>query len=50
LQLLLTTAEHKALNACAARMETTASEIIRGCLRTLLKMQIPDGLRRGDGR
>ncbi len=37
LQLLLTAAEHKALNEYAARKELTASEIIRNCLRTLLE-------------
>jgi hypothetical protein len=37
LQLLLTAAEHKALSEYAVRRETTASEIVRGCLRSVLK-------------
>ena len=37
LQLLLTVAEHKALNNVATQRETTASEILRDCLRTLLE-------------
>lgn len=36
LQLLLTASEHKALNEYAARQELTASEIIRGCIRSLV--------------
>jgi hypothetical protein len=39
LQLLLTAAEHKALNEYAVRREMTASEIIRGCIRSLLDGQ-----------
>jgi hypothetical protein len=37
LQLLLTPAEHKTLNEYAARQELTASEIVRGCIRSLLE-------------
>jgi hypothetical protein len=37
LQLLLTRAERKALNEYAADQGTTASEIVRGCLRRLLE-------------
>ena len=37
LQLLLTASEHKGLNAYAARRETTASEVVRGCIRMLLE-------------
>jgi hypothetical protein len=37
LQLLLTTTEHKALNKHAARHEMTASELVRACIRALLK-------------
>jgi hypothetical protein len=36
LQLLLTTSEQKALNKYAAERQATVSEIIRGCLRSLL--------------
>lgn len=50
LQLLLTQAEHKALNEYAARKEMTASEIIRGCLRTLLEEQNSGSRRKGGGR
>jgi hypothetical protein len=39
LQLLLTAAEHKSLNEYAARRETTASEIVRACIRSLLEEQ-----------
>jgi hypothetical protein len=34
--MLLTAAEHKALNEYALRREMTVSEIIRGCLQPLL--------------
>jgi len=47
LQLLLTAAEHKALSQYAARQEMTASEIVRGCLRTLLKEQSGDDSKKG---
>lgn len=39
LQLLLTAHEHEALTEYAARQEMTASEIIRGCLRALLRKE-----------
>jgi hypothetical protein len=39
LQLLLTTAEHKGLNRYAANRGMTASEIVRGCIRSLLEEQ-----------
>jgi len=45
LQLLLTPAEHKALNQYAERQELTASEIIRGCIRSLLEKET-----KGSGR
>jgi hypothetical protein len=47
LQLMLTAAEHKALNAYAARREATASEIIRGCLRSLLGADAAASLKKG---
>jgi hypothetical protein len=50
LQLLLTGAEHKALNEYAARKELTASEIIRSCLRSLLEGEDSGGLKKGDTR
>jgi hypothetical protein len=43
LQLLLTAAEHRALNEYAVRQEMTASEIIRGCIRSLLGDQNAKG-------
>jgi len=36
MQLLLTAAEHKELNEYALRRNMTASELIRGCIRSLL--------------
>jgi hypothetical protein len=39
LQLWLTQAEHKALNKYAERRNMTASEVIRGCLRSLLEQE-----------
>jgi hypothetical protein len=39
LQLLLTKAEYDALNHYAERQQMTASEVMRGCLRTLLSAQ-----------
>ena len=43
LQLLLTAAEHKALNEYAMQREMTTSEIVRGCIRELLEPQIAKG-------
>lgn len=37
LQLLLTTTEQEALAKYAERLEMTVSEIVRGCIRSLLK-------------
>ena len=47
LQLLLTAAERKALNAYAARTELTASEIVRGCIRSLLEEQATESVKKG---
>jgi hypothetical protein len=43
LQVLLTIAEHKALSECAERRELTASEIVRGCIRSLLQNEAAKG-------
>lgn len=45
-QLLLTQAEHKALNEYATRRSMTASEIIRGCIRSLVEDQSGKGGKR----
>ena len=41
--MLLTVAEHKALNEYAMRREMTASEIIRGCIRSLVNKKDAKG-------
>lgn len=43
LQLLLTTAERKALNQYASQRNLTASEILRGLLRSLLEQEAKKG-------
>jgi hypothetical protein len=45
MQLLLTPAEHRALSRYAAERNLTASEIIRGCLRSLLDAEHKEGER-----
>ncbi len=45
LQLLLTKAEHKALSEYAERRELTVSEIVRGCIRSLVETQDSGGRR-----
>jgi hypothetical protein len=50
LQLLLTPAEHKALNTYAAKQGITASEIVRGCLRRLLESDVQEGRAENGGR
>ena len=42
-QLLLTQAEHKALNEYAAQRAMAVSEIIRGCIRSLVDDQSAKG-------
>jgi hypothetical protein len=44
---MLTAAEHKALSEYATRMEMTASEIIRGCLRSLLEEHAMESAKKG---
>jgi len=43
LQLLLTAAEHKALNQYAEQLELTTSEVVRGCIRSLISHQPAKG-------
>jgi hypothetical protein len=43
MQLLLTAAEHKELNEYALRRNMTASELIRGCIRSLLENETIKG-------
>jgi hypothetical protein len=43
LQLLLTTAEYKALNEYAIRKQMATSEIVRGCIRALLDAEQAKG-------
>jgi hypothetical protein len=47
LQLLLTTAERKALNEYAGQRNLTASEIVRGCLRSLMAEQATADTKKG---
>jgi hypothetical protein len=47
LQLMLTAAEHKALNKYAGQRNLTASEIIRGLLRSLIEEQAMDTVKKG---
>jgi hypothetical protein len=43
LHVLLTASEYKALANYAGRKELTASEIVRGCIRTLLEAEAAKG-------